>query len=75
MDESQEENNSDNLDWVKESFAAAETDVAKIPDVSAVSEDSILDGIEEKLAVVADVAEIFNTENEVVADELEDDDN
>lgn len=72
MDERQEESNNPNLGSVEETFAAADTDVARIPDVSMESEDSILDRIEDNSEDAVD-AGILKVEREVVGDKLEED--
>lgn len=72
MDERQEESNSPNLDRIEETFAAVNTDVAKIPDVSMESEDSNLDRIQDNSEDAVD-AGILKVEREVVGDKLEED--
>ncbi|CAL5205530.1 unnamed protein product [Lathyrus oleraceus] len=72
VDERQEESNNPNLGSVEETFAAADTDVARIPDVSMESEDSNLDRIEDNSEDAVD-AGILKVEREVVGDKLEED--
>nr|AHW50662.1 starch branching protein I [Lens culinaris] len=72
VDERQEERNSPNLSTVEETFAAVDTDVATIPDVSVESEDRNLDRIEDNSKDAVN-AGILKVEREVVGDKLEED--